>query len=86
MLIYLLAFYLFDDIEKYQNHSCESFCNVKSNFEKKMLVQPERLHFYLRFALGIIHGGRYEKNTQNNCFIQVKFPFSVVEISNAVTF
>ena len=29
MIIYLLTFYLFDDIEKYQNHSCESFCYVK---------------------------------------------------------
>ena len=26
------------------------------------------------------------ENTKNNCFIQVKFPFSVVEVSNTVTF
>ena len=32
--------------------------------------------FYLRFALGIIHGDRCDrKNTENNCFIQVKPPF-----------
>ena len=26
------------------------------------------------------------ENTQNNCFIRVKFPLLVVEVSNAVTF
>ena len=32
--------------------------------------------FYLRFALGIIHGDRCaRKNTINNCFIQVKYFF-----------
>ena len=40
--------YLFDDIEKkYWNHSCESFCYVKDNFDKnaKMHVQAARLYF-----------------------------------------
>ena len=42
--------------------------------------------FYLRFALGIIHGDRCDKkNTKNNYFIQVNPLFSVVEISNTVT-
>ena len=42
--------------------------------------------FYLRFALGIIHGDRYERKTLKTIiFIQVNPPFSVVEISNTVT-
>ena len=27
-----LTFHLFDEIEKYRNHSCELFCNVKRQF------------------------------------------------------
>ena len=34
MIIYLLKCYLFDDIGKYRNHSCESFCYIKDNFDK----------------------------------------------------
>ena len=34
MIIYLLTFYLFDDIKKYQNHSCKLFCYIKGNFDK----------------------------------------------------
>ena len=38
MNIYLLTFYLFDDIEKtYRNHSCESFCYT--NFKKNNNVR-----------------------------------------------
>ena len=50
IFIYLKIFHLFDDIEKYQNHSCDSFCNVKGNFDRNARA------FYLRFALEIIHG------------------------------
>ena len=57
MIIYLLTFYLFDDIEKYQNHSCESFCNVKGSFDKNAGA------FYLRFALEIIHGDSCARKT-----------------------
>ena len=42
--------------------------------------------FYLRFALGIIHGDRCDRKTpKNNYSIQVNPLFSVVEISNTVT-
>ena len=42
--------------------------------------------FYLRFALGIIHGDRRDRKTpKNNYFIQVNPLFSVVENSNTVT-
>ena len=84
MIIYLLTFYLFDDIEKnigitHVDHSAtpkailtkvqDCTCNLNVYI------------FYLRFALGIIH----EKNTKNNYFIQENPIFSVVEISNTVT-
>ena len=63
MIIYLLTFYLFDDIEKkigitHANHSTTS----KTLFIK-MHVQPERLIFYLRSALGIIHDARCDRRT-----------------------
>ena len=41
---------------------------------------------YLRFALESINGDRCERKTPKQFFIQVKPPFSVVEISNTVTF
>ena len=87
MIIYLLAFYLFDDIEKkYLNHSCESFCNAKDNFDKsaRLHVHSERLIYY-RFALGIIHGDRCDGKHQIQLFYSSKPHFSVVEISNTVT-
>ena len=53
MIIYLLTFYLFADIENnigitYANHSATS----KGNFDKnaKMYVQAERLYFLFLFC------------------------------------
>ena len=53
MIIYLLKFYLFDDIEKnieitHANHSATS----KGNFDEndKMHVQPECLYFLFLFC------------------------------------
>ena len=87
MIIYFLTFYLFYDIKKYRNHSCESICNVKCNFDKNARATWTSIFSILRFALGIIHDDRCDrKNTNNNCFIQVKPPFLVVEVSNTVTF
>ena len=59
IIITLLTFYLFDDIEKkYRNHSCESFCYAKVNFGKsaRLHVQSERLYFIcvLRLALSMV--------------------------------
>ena len=71
MIIYLLTFYLLDDIEKYQNHSCDSFCNVKGNFDRNARA------FYLRFALEIIQGDSCARKT---------LKISVVEVNNTVTF
>ena len=85
-----MTFYLFDDIEKkYWNHSSESFCYVKGNFDKnaKMHVQAERLYFLFLFcASHYLWWSLWQKNTKNNYFIQVKPPFSVVEFSSTVTF
>ena len=53
----------------------------------KMLVQLERLYFLFAFcARNYPWWSLWQKNTKNNCFIQVKPPFLVVEVSNTVTF
>ena len=89
MIIYILTFYLFDDIEKnigitHVNHSAtpkailtkvhDCTCNLNVYI------------FYLRFAVGIIHGVIVvtEKH-QKQLFCPRKPNFSVVEISNTVT-
>ena len=53
MIIYLLTFYQFHDIEKkYWNQSCESFCYAKGSFDKiaQLHVQSERLYFLFAFC------------------------------------
>ena len=88
MIIYLLTFYLFDDIKKYRNHSCESFCYAKGNFDKsaRLHVQSERVYFLFAFcARHYTWWSLWQKNTKNNYFIQVNPLFSVVEINNTVT-
>ena len=90
MIIYLLTFYLFDNIEK---KILESLMRIilllKGNFDKfwKMHVQAERLFFlFLFFARHYPWWSLWQKNTNNNLFIQVKPPFLVVLFSNTVTF
>ena len=90
MMIYLLTFYLFDDIlKKYWNHSCESFFYVKGNFPilTKMHMQPEQHYFlFLFWARHYPWWSLWQKNIKNNYFIQVKPLFLVVEFSNTVIF
>ena len=90
MIMYLLTFYLFDDIWNcFLNHSCESFFYVKGNFPilTKMRVQPEGLNFlFLFWARHYPWWSLWQKNTKNNYFIQVKPFFLVVEFSNTVIF
>ena len=86
MIIYLLTFYLFDEIEKYRNHSCEAFCYVKRNFDKNRTCNLNVYIFYLRFALGIIDGDRCDGKHQKELFYLTKTPFLVVEFSNTVSF
>ena len=90
MIIYLLTFYLFDNIEK---KTLESLMRIilllKGNFDKfwKMHVQAERLYFLFLFcARHYLWWSLWQKNTKNNLFSQVKPLFSVVEFSNTVTF
>ena len=90
MIIYLLTFNLFDNIEK---KNLESLMRIilllKGNFGKfwKMHVQAERLNFLFLFcARHYPRWSLWQKNTKSNLFIQVKPLFSVVEFSNTVTF
>ena len=41
--------------------------------------------FYLRFALGLIHGDRCDRKTPKKIFYSSNPPFLFVEISNTVT-
>ena len=85
MVIYLLTFYLLNEIEKnigitHANHSATSKA-ILTKMQKCTCKLNVNI-FYFCFALVIIH----EKNTKNNYFIQVKPLFSAVEFSNTVTF
>ena len=90
MIIILLTFYLFDNIENFLLESLMRITlKLKSNFDKfcKMHVQAERLYFLFLFCAR--HNpwwSLWQKNTKNNLLIQVKTPFLVVEFSNTVTF
>ena len=89
MIIYLLTFYLFDDIEKNLGITLVNHSATPKAISTKVHDCTCNLNvyiFYLRFALGIINGDRCDRKTpQNNCFIQVNPLFWVVEISNTVT-
>ena len=87
VIIFLLTFYLFGDIEKKnRNHSCGSSCYANDNLTK-LHVQPKRLYFLIAFcARHYPWWSLWQKNTKNNYFNQVKSLFSVVEFSNIVTF
>ena len=66
MIIYLLSFYLFDDIEKnivitYVNHSATPKAILTKVHDCTCNLNVYIL--YLRFALGIIHGGRCDRKT-----------------------
>ena len=80
MIIYLLTFYQFDDIEKI-SESLMPFILLRQILTK-CTCNLNVYIFYLRLALGIIHGDRCD----NNVFYSSKAPFSVVEFSNTVTF
>ena len=74
--------------KKYRNHSCESFCYAKGNFDKsaQLHVQSERLYFLLAFcARHYPWWSLWQKKHQKQLFYSSKPPFSVVEISNTVT-
>ena len=87
MIIYLLTFYLFDDIEKNIKITHANQSATSNTILTKLLVQLERLYFLFAFCTrNYPWWSLWQKNTKNNCFIQVKPPFLVVEVSNTVTF
>ena len=66
MIIYLLTFYLFDDFEKnigitHVNHSATTKAILTKVHDCTCNMNVKI--FYLRFALGIIHGDRCDRNT-----------------------
>ena len=90
VIIYLLTFYMFVDIKNifritHAKHSAASKAILLTL--TKMHVQPERLYFLFAFcARHYPWWSLWQKNTKNNCFIQVTPLNSVVEFSNTVTF
>ena len=86
MIIYLLTFHLFDDIEKILESLMQIILLRQRQFWQKYTCNLNVYIFYFCFALGIIHVDRCDRKTpKNNCFIQVN-PFLVVEFSNTATF
>ena len=88
MIIYLLTFHLFGDIEKnigitHVNHSAMPKAILTKLHDCTCILNV--YIFYLHFALGIIHGDRCDRKTPKTFFIQVNPIFSVVEISYTVT-
>ena len=66
MIIYLLTFYLFDDIEKnigiaHVNYSATPKAILTKVNDCGCILNV--YIFYLRFALGIIHGDRCDRKT-----------------------
>ena len=51
--------------KKYWNHSFESFCYFMCNSCQKYKCNLNVYIFYLRFALGIIHGDHCDRKTKN---------------------
>ena len=87
MIIYVLTFDLFDDVEKNIGISHANHSATYKAILTKMHLPPVRQYFLFAITLGIIHDDRFvRKNTKNNYFLQVKPPFSADEFSNNVTF
>ena len=86
MIIYLLTFYLFDDIKKISESLMRIILLRQRQFWHKMHMQPEHLYFLIVFcARHYRWWSLWRENTQNNYFIQLKHLFLVVEYSNTVT-
>ena len=72
MIIYLLTFYLFDNIEKILESLMRIILLLKGNFEKCTCKRNVYI-FYFCFVLGNIYGDRCDRKTpKNNLFIQVR--------------
>ena len=87
MIIYLLTFFSVWWHRKNIKITHANRSATSNAILTKMLVQLERLYFLFAFcARNYPWWSLWQKNTKNNCFIQVKPPFLVVEVSNTVTF
>ena len=87
MIIYLLIFYLFDEIEKNIEIPHANYYATSKALLTKMLVQSERLYFLFAFcARNYPWWSLWQKNTKSNCFIKSNPFILVVEGKNSVTF
>ena len=84
--IYLLTFYLFDEIEKISKSLMQIILQRQRQFWQICSCNLNVYIFYLRFALGSIHGDRCDRKHQKQLFYKSKTPFLVVEVGNTVTF
>ena len=82
MLINFLTFYLFDEIEKISKSLMRIILKRQKQFCLKFSCHLNVYIFYLRFALGIIHGNRCDRKTPS----KIVLLFSVIEVSKGVTF
>ena len=88
MIIFLLTFYLFDDIEKNIRITHVNQSATPKAISTKVHDCSCNLNvyiFYLKFVLGNIHGDRCDRKHPKQLLYSSKSPFSVVEISNTVT-
>ena len=85
MIIYVLTFYLFDDVKNigitHANHSASSKAILT-----KCTCSPNLNIFYLRFTLGIIQDDRFVRKTPKIIILFKESYFLAVEFSNTVTF
>ena len=75
MIIYLLTFYLFDDIEKNIEIIHANQSETSNAILTKMLVQLNVYIFYLRFVLGITMMIVVTEKHQNQLFYSSKISF-----------
>ena len=63
MIIYVLTFYLFDDIEQISKSLMWIILQRQKQFWQNCSCNRNVYIFYLRFALGIIHGDHCDRKT-----------------------
>ena len=63
MIIYSLAFYLFDDIEKISESLMRIILLCQMQFWQKCMCNLNVYIFYLPFVLGIIYGDHSDRKT-----------------------
>ena len=69
MLIYLLTFYPFDDIEKISKSLMRIILQRQKQFGQKRSCNLNDYIFYLRFGLGIFHCDRCDRKTSKTTVV-----------------